>query len=302
MTSSLLSVLVALPFIAGITGCASSAAQAPSVASSGPAAATSAPSSAPAMRAVSGSELGEHIHNLAFDGPTLLLGTHEGLWSQRPGQAPTQISQRSFDVMGFARTDSRWLASGHPAPDEDGPGDLGLLQSTDSGVTWQEVSLSGEVDFHRITATGDRIFGISSADDSLLRSDDSGATWTNLGSPGLFDIAVDPDNPNTLMGTTADGLLLSTDAGVSFAPLATPSLIALLAWTADYVVGADADGRILTSSDGGSAWESLATLPEPPAALAADGSRIAVLAGPTVYESVDGGKSFTERITEISGH
>ena len=305
MKPSMLSILVAMPLVVGITGCASTAGLEPSAPSSGSSAATSAPpspSSAPVMSAVSGSELGEHVHNLAFDGSTLLLGTHEGLWSQSPGQVPVQISQRSFDVMGFAKTESRWLASGHPARGEDGPADLGLLESLDRGVTWQEVSLSGEADFHRLTTSGDRIFGVSSVDDALLRSDDAGATWTNLGSLGLFDIAMDPANPDTLIATTADGLVRSTDAGATFSPVATPSLIALLAWTPNYVVGADVDGRIMTSVSGGSTWEALTTLPEQPAAIGADGSRIAVLAGSTVYESVDGGKTFTERITEIPGH
>jgi photosystem II stability/assembly factor-like uncharacterized protein len=305
MKPSMLSILVSVPLVVGITGCASTSGLEPSAPSSGSSAATSAPpspSSASVMSAVSGSELGEHVHNLAFDGSTLLLGTHEGLWSQSPGQVPVQISQRPFDVMGFAKTESRWLASGHPARGEDGPADLGLLESLDRGVTWQEVSLSGEADFHRLTVSGDRIFGVSSVDDALLRSDDAGATWINLGSLGLFDIAIDPANPDTLIATTADGLVRSTDAGATFSPVPTPSLIALLAWTPNYVVGADVDGKILTSVDDGSTWEALTTLPEQPAALGADGSRIAVLAGPTVYESVDGGKTFTERITEISGH
>ena len=252
--------------------------------------------------AVNAAELPGHVHNLVFDGPTLLIGTHEGLWSQSPSQIPGQVSESSFDVMGFTVTDTRWLASGHPGRDEESPSNLGLLQSTDRGATWEKVSLNGEADFHRLTASGERVFGISSVNGALLRSDDSGATWTNLGSLGLFDIAVDPANPDTLIGSTADGLVRSTDAGASFSPIATPSLIALLAWTPNYVVGADVDGRILTSTNSGSTWEALTTLPEPPAALGADGSRIAVLAGPTVYESVDGGKSFTERITGIEGH
>lgn len=297
--------LVTVPVAFALTACSGPEAQTTQTPSreSSPASA-----SAPAVPEVetsdpaSGSELPGHVHNLAFDGPTLILGTHEGLWSQSLGQPPVQVSKSSFDVMGFTATEDRWLASGHPGEGEDGPADLGLLQSADRGVSWEVVSLSGEADFHRLTASGDRIFGVSSVDDALLRSDDAGVTWTNLGSPGLFDIAIDPADPDTLIATTADGLVRSTDAGVTFSPLATPSLIALLAWTPNYIVGADIDGRILTSIDGGSAWEPQTTLPEQPAALGADGSRIAVLAGATLFESVDGGKTFTERITGIAGH
>ena len=299
--------LVAAPLAFALTACGSPEAQTtqtPSMESSPASASASASASSEVevSAPVNGSKLPGHVHNLAFDGSTLILGTHEGLWSQSPGQAPVQVSKSSFDVMGFTATDARWLASGHPGEGEDRPADLGLLQSTDRGVTWEEVSLSGEADFHRLTASGDRIFGVSSVDDALLRSDDSGVTWTNLGSLGLFDIAIDPANPDTLIATTADGLVRSTDAGVTFSLLATPSLIALLAWTPNYLVGADVDGSILTSTNGGSAWEALTTLPEQPAALGADGSRIAVLAGATVFESIDGGKTFTERIAEITGH
>ena len=299
--------LVAAPLAFALTACGSPEAQTAQTPSQESSPASASASSEVEVEVevsepVNGSELPGHVHQLAFDGSTLILGTHAGLWSQSPGQAPAQVSKSSFDVMGFTATDARWLASGHPGEGEDRPADLGLLQSTDRGVTWEEVSLSGEADFHRLTASGDRIFGVSSVDDALLRSDDSGVTWTNLGSRGLFDIAIDPANPDTLIATTADGLVRSTDAGVTFSPLDTPSLIALLAWTPNFLIGADVDGKILTSTNGGSAWQALTTLPEQPAALGADGSRIAVLAGATVFESIDGGKSFTERITEISGH
>lgn len=251
---------------------------------------------------VSGSDLPGHVHNLAFDGATLVLGTHEGLWSQAPGQGPARVSRQAFDVMGFTKADDRWLASGHPGHDEDGPADLGLLQSTDRGVTWEPASLTGEVDFHRLVAAGDRIFGISSADNALLRSDDAGRTWTTLGTAPLYDIAVDPADPDTLIATTQDGPVRSTDAGATFAPLSAPSLIALLAWTDGQLVGVDTDGHVLTSADVGDTWRDLTILPMQPMALAADGSRIAVLAGGTVFESTDGGMTFTERITGIQGH
>jgi hypothetical protein len=37
-------------------------------------------------------------------------------------------------------------------------------------------------------------------------------------------------------------------------------------------------------------------------AVAADGSRVAVLAGGVVYESSDNGATFTQRVTGITGH
>jgi photosystem II stability/assembly factor-like uncharacterized protein len=292
-------VALGLPSLMLLAACTDTS---PRTAIDGSTAATTVSSATVAGAPTDAGNLPAHVHNIAYDGPALLLGTHEGLWSHMPSEAISPVSKAAFDVMGFTRNDDRWLASGHPAPGEESPANLGLLQSTDRGVTWEPVSLTGEVDFHRLVAADDQLFGIASAENTLLRSDDGGSTWITLGTPPLFDIAVNPADPDTLIGTTQDGPVRTTDAGVTFAPLTAPSLIALLAWTGDQLVGVDTDGHVLTSTDVGGTWQDMATLPMQPMALAADGSRIAVLAGGTVYESTDNGATFTERITGIVGH
>ncbi|MDP1876362.1 MAG: hypothetical protein Q8M17_02220 [Actinomycetota bacterium] len=47
------------------------------------------------------------------------------------------MSQDAFDVMGLVRAGERWLASGHPGEGMDAPGDLGLIESTDGGRTFE---------------------------------------------------------------------------------------------------------------------------------------------------------------------
>ena len=263
---------------------------------------SSATSTTVSASAVDGGTLPAHVHNLAYNGDTLLFGTHEGLWEQAPGQAPKAVSAEAFDVMGFTPNGDRWLASGHPAAGSTAPGALGLLESIDEGVTWSPVALSGEVDFHRLVAAGDRLFGINSADNALLRSDDGGRSWTSAGAVPLFDLAVAPDNPDTLMGTTADGPVISTDAGTTFEAAPAPALIAFLAWTPRALVGVAADGQVLESTDRGANWQAKGQVAGPPAAVAADGSRVAVLSGGVVYESSDNGATFTQRVTGITGH
>lgn len=263
---------------------------------------TGATSTTVSASAVDGATLPGHVHNLAYNGDTLLFGTHEGLWEQAPGQVPKAVSAEAFDVMGFTPNGDRWLASGHPAAGSTAPGSLGLLESTDEGVTWRPVALSGEVDFHRLVAAGDQLFGINSADNALLRSDDDGQSWTSAGTVPLFDLAVDPGNPDTLLGTTADGPVISTDAGSTFESAPAPTLIALLAWTPSALVGVAADGQVLESTDGGASWQTKGRVTGQPAAVAADGSRVAVLAGGVVYESTDDGATFTQRVTGITGH
>ena len=263
---------------------------------------SSATSTTVSASAVDGATLPAHVHNLAYNGDTLLFGTHEGLWEQAPGQVPKAVSAEAFDVMGFTPNGDRWLASGHPAAGSTAPGALGLLESIDEGVNWSPVALSGEVDFHRLVAAGDQLFGINSADNALLRSDDGGRSWTSAGAVPLFDLAVAPDNPDTLLGTTADGPVISTDAGTTFDSAPAPALIAFLAWTPRALVGVAADGQVLESTDRGANWQAKGQVAGPPAAVAADGSRVAVLAGGVVYESSDNGATFTQRVTGITGH
>lgn len=253
-------------------------------------------------RPVSGADMAGHVHNLAYDDRQLLIGTHEGLWGQEPGAAPVQVSDEAFDVMGFTSSAERWLASGHPGEGMDAPADLGLLESADQGRTWTEVSLGGEVDFHRLVTSDASVLGVNAHDGRLLRSEDGGITWTDLGVPGLYDLAVSPTDPSIVVGTTEDGPVRSTDAGATFQPIAGAPLIALLAWTGDTLYGADVDGQVVVSTDDGASWDVVGSLPAQPAAFAALGDSIAALVDDVVLESVDGGASFTPRLTELGGH
>ena len=167
---------------------------------------------------VSGADMAGHIHNLAYDGRQLLIGTHEGLWGRTRVPRRRRCPIEAFDVMGFTPAADRWLASGHPGAGMDAPADLGLLASTDQGRTWTEVSLGGEVDFHRLVTSGDVVVGLNAHDGRLLRSDDDGATWADLGVPGLYDLAVSPADPSVIVGTTENGPVRSTDSGATFQP------------------------------------------------------------------------------------
>jgi hypothetical protein len=255
-----------------------------------------------AAQPISGAEMAGHIHNLAYDGRRLLIGTHEGLWGQAPGAKPAQLSDDAFDVMGLTIAGERWLASGHPEEGMDAPADLGLLQSTDRGRTWAEVSLGGEVDFHRLAASGGVVVGVNAHDGRLLRSGDGGTAWIDLGAPGLYDLAVSPADPAVIVGTSESGPVRSIDSGASFNALGGAPLLALLAWTGDTLYRADLDGRIHESTDDGITWKPLGSLPSQPSAFAATGTTVAALVGDTVLESVDGGASFTPRITGLGGH
>lgn len=243
-----------------------------------------------------------HVHNLTLDGDRLLIGTHQGLWAQLPGQPAEKVSEQAFDVMGFAQAGTTKYASGHPGDGQDAPADLGLLTSTDAGTTWSTVSLEGQVDFHRLRADESIIQGLSAHDGRLLRSTDAGKTWTDLGTPALFDFALDPKNPAHLIGTTQTGPVRSTDGGATFEPIPEAPLLAFLAWSDTTLYAIGADGTVQTSTDSGDTWTQLAQLQGQPQALTADGAHVVALAGPTIWESTDGGSTFNPRVTGIAAN
>ncbi|MBL8931312.1 MAG: exo-alpha-sialidase [Kineosporiaceae bacterium] len=252
-------------------------------------------SGAPAPVVTSTAKVG-HVHNLALDGERLLIGTHEGLWEQRPGAAPSLLSKPPFDVMGLAVAGTRLLASGHPDEGQDAPADLGLIASDDGGRSWQTVSLGGAVDFHRLVAVGPVVLGVSAHDGKLLRSRDAGATWQELGRPPVFDLAVDPADATRVVITTKDGPQLSTDGGTRFAPIPGAPLLAFLTWTPSGLVALAPDGAVHSSTDAGRTWTRRGSVGGEPGALAADGARLVALVGHTVVESRDGGASFAPRL------
>jgi photosystem II stability/assembly factor-like uncharacterized protein len=232
----------------------------------------------------------------------VVMGTHYGLWGQEPGSAPAQISAEPFDVMGLAKSGDTWFASGHPGPGMEAPADLGLLASVDSGSTWQNISLSGEVDFHRLTASGNVILGQSAHDQKLLRSEDGGLSWQEMGTPPVFDFALNPSDDTRVLATTEQGLLASLDGGRVFEPVPTAPVFMLVTWTDGLVFGASVSGEVHSSADQGTSWQAVGSVPGQPVAMAAAGERIAILVDDVIWESRDGGDSFTARIANLGGH
>ncbi len=80
----------------------------------------------------------EHIHGLGIDPADGMLyaGSHYGLFRVPVEGAVTLVSPVQ-DFMGFTVAGpDRFLASGHPGEDQDGPSSVGLIESTDGGESW----------------------------------------------------------------------------------------------------------------------------------------------------------------------
>jgi photosystem II stability/assembly factor-like uncharacterized protein len=243
-----------------------------------------------------------HIHNLMLMQNELLIGTHQGLWSQVYGKEAKRIGSSQFDVMGLAMLNGSMVASGHPGQGEESVNNLGFRTSMNGGMMWENTSLFGKIDFHRLVTSGNTVMGISASDGGMMRSEDAGKTWANLPNPGLYDMAMDPTNSKMVMGTTQSGLLLSTDGGKNFNAMPNAPILALLSWDKGRIIGVSPVGQLYQSLDMGTTWEQLASVTGEPMALTARGNQIALLAGTTVFYSTDTGMTFTKRIIGVPGH
>ena len=240
----------------------------------------------------------EHVHGLGVDpaDAQLYAGTHHGLVRISPDGELTRIADRVQDYMGFTVVGpGHYLASGHPGPDDQSsPGNLGLIESTDGGGTWDTLSLAGEADFHALDATQGTIYGYTAG--QLLTSQD-GRNWDDLGQKAIADLAVDPAQPQRLLVTTEQGPARSEDGGRSFTPLNGAPLLQLVAFAADGggAVGVAPDGTVYASSDAGQTWTRRGSVGGPPEALGVNGQEVYVASQGAVVASTDGGATFTDR-------
>ncbi|MEU2237739.1 F510_1955 family glycosylhydrolase [Streptomyces vietnamensis] len=245
-----------------------------------------------------------HIHGLGLRDDTLYVATHQGLHRPDAEGRPVLVGDRRDDFMGFTVTaKGDFLASGHPAPGGDGPADLGLITSTDSGRSWREKSLAGKVDFHALDSAPDStVYGYDSAN-GLLRVSADGVTWEDRAALRALDITVSPAAPGTVLATTETGVVRSTDGGRTFAP-ASERVLAYVSWAApDALFGIDPEGVLFRGTAGGTSWTRIATVPggAPQALTAVDARRLLVATQDGVYESRDAGRRFVRRMAVESG-
>lgn len=199
-----------------------------------------------------------HVHAIAVDPEDperVYLATHEGLgaWTT---EGVERVSATSGDFMGFAIGPGGVLyGSGHPGRGEDAPFALGLISSDDGGRSWEPVSLSGEADFHALTADADGVLGYD-ASNGLLRASSDGQDWEDReAASGFLDLAADPASERFL-GTTGEGMLVVSDnRGVTFEPVPdAPDLLLVEVFADGSLIGVAPDGTLLLGGADG-AWE-----------------------------------------------
>jgi len=241
----------------------------------------------------SGESIGSlsHIHSVRAVGNQIILGTHEGLYQYLDEKTVKRISPERFDVMGLAVSNKGFYASGHPGPGSKLPEPVGLLLTTDRGATWKKVSLTGEVDFHTLETVGEEIYGADSGSGQLMYSSNGGKSWVTRQKNSFVDIAPNPDRLASALAVRDGKLYRSTDAFKTSNHVKTSFPIESIDWIKGSLIASS--GKVLyRSTDSGSSWKKLTTLPSQIGTITQSSQLIAVVMGSVIYSSSDGGKNF----------
>jgi len=245
-----------------------------------------------------------HVHGLGIDPADgrLYVATHEGVIAVSENGTAKRVGDEA-DYMGFTVIGARtFLGSGHPAQGTGGDANRGLIQSTDSGKTWKTLSLGGTTDFHALKYGHNTVYGYDSTS-GVLRVSKNRTTWDNRAQLAALDIAVSPKDPDLLLATTEAGVARSTDGGRNFGT-GSGQILAYLSWPKeDALYGIDLAGSLHRSTDNGATWRKTGTVPggQPQALTALDANHILAATQDGVYESRDGGKTFTKRLPISAG-
>lgn len=192
----------------------------------------------------------------------LLLATPLGLFlAGSDGRAQALKGMRS-NVMSYAvhPTNPRLLlAGGHQGRS----GSIGVLQSTDGGDSWKQISRdgAGHVGFHILEfskADPRTVFGVTNG---LRKSSDGGRTWITAGGlpAGLIHFAASAIDVSTVYAATRRGLLVSRDQGETWQSANAPAgLTSMVYITPEGQIYAFVVGQgLLRADEGKLRWESV---------------------------------------------
>ena len=240
-----------------------------------------------------------HVHGLGVDPAdgALYVAGHYGLFRVED-RTPTRVADRWQDTMAFTVSGPRtFLASGHPDLREGLPAHLGLIESTDSGRTWEALSLQGEADFHALEVAGPRLYGYDSSSGRLLTTTDR-RNWKLLATGQFADLAALPARPDLVLATTMDQRVVQvTMDGTRRFLRNAPRLLLLATTERGELVGISSGGEVFTAPDPGGDWQPAGRAPGSPTALAVSGDHWYVATDDRVYESTDRGATWDEAVT-----
>ena len=239
-----------------------------------------------------------HVHGLGVDpaDDALYVAGHFGLFRVTDG-TPARVADRWQDTMGFTVAGpNTFLASGHPDLREDLPAHLGLIESTDSGRTWESVSLQGKADFHALEVAGSRLFAYDATSGRLMTTTDR-RIWRTLATGGFLDLVAEASRPSRVFATTADQEVVEVTLRGKVRRVVDAPRISLLDFTgAGALVGVSADGDVFATEGRAGPWQRRGTVPGPPGALEVSGDTWHIATEEAVLSSADQGVTWDELI------
>lgn len=248
------------------------------------------------------SESVAHVHALGVNpgDDMLYAATHYGLFRIADDGTATRVSDSYQDTMGFTVVGpDQFLGSGHPdLPGRQAgqPALLGLIGSTDSGESWESLSLSGVADFHGLAFVDDVVYGWDATTGAFMVSLDR-RSWERRSTIDMFGFAVEPVNGSSILAAGPRGVSQSSDGGRTWSEPTGPQLVALTVDPRGRFWGADGDGQVWTTGDG-SAWDSIGRIDGQAQAVFADNDSVWIaLHGDdrttTITRTDDDGRSWT---------
>ena len=193
--------------------------------------------------------------------------------------------------MGLATNQTALFASGHPGINSKFAQPVGVLSSSDNGVTWKQVSLKGEVDFHMLEVGKSDMYGVDSGKGELMYSANLGKSWSSRGNNTYTDIAIDSSKAGAAFGLKKGQIYKSSDSFKS-----EKIIKSKLAFSAIELVGkrfyAVSGSNLYLSTNGAASWAALATFDKPIGVISTSESMLLVAAGDKILISKDLGKSF----------
>lgn len=249
-----------------------------------------------------------HVHGLGVDpgDGVLYAATHSGLFRVPEQGRAARVANRAQDTMGFSIVGpGTFIGSGHPDPREDDvtPPLLGLIESDDRGETWDRISLHGQADFHALHAAHGNVYGYDSTSQTFMVSQNR-KDWDRRSKLPMADFAVDPTDPDTLLATTEQGVVRSTDGGRAWTRVPDAPTLVVLTWAGQgQLYGVTPDGTVHRSADGGVSWDERGSVGGSPEAITVDvrdGKETLYVAATDrgILASADQGRSFTIRYSE----
>jgi hypothetical protein len=232
-----------------------------------------------------------HIHHIKVVEKRVLVLTHEGLYELIGKNNMKLIGKEKTDVMGMTSLGKTLLASGHPAQGSKMPNPIGLIRSTDNGLSWKAVSLVGKVDFHSLEGAGSDLYGADSQSGNLLYSNDSGETWRSLGANSFTDIAVSPAMSGTAIALKDSELLLTKNSFQTSSKIKSALKFTQLEWRKSglYALSGNA---LYKSTNIGKTWIKQSMFKGAPGILSASDRLMLATVGNEIYTSTNSGKNF----------